>query len=314
MKTKYILLFAAAAMAGCVSDNGECPNPRSEAVAVTLPVESLGTEGKTRAAVEQWNGTAVSLAYRGAAENEYTKTLGVVIETAADQVVDMGLEYPVDNSLFYVRGYHPVAVPQVSGVVSFDISKGDVDVMWSQEVSGSQTDPIIADDNKTLRFKHLLTRITFRMQCAQNQSYPARISAVCIEGHGNSVLRTHASLNLMTNTPLFQVPGMVLAGFSSDGHPVPADYETALEIDAMIQPGVPFDVYLLTSLDESVSIDFNNGNGNLGFFATAGGEAGKRYVVNLTFNGSKILADGPTIVEWDAVDLPEQVTGGNQWW
>lgn len=314
MKTRYIVFLAALLFSGCISDNSELPHPQSCVKSVTLPVQPLGTGGETRAAVDLWNGTTVSLAYRDVSENEYTKALDVVIETEADQVIDMGMEYPVDNSLFYVRGYHPAEKPQASGIVSFDISKGDVDMMWSQEVSGSQNDPIIDNAGKTLQFEHLLTRITFRMQCAPDQSYPARISAVCLEGHGSHSLRTRASLNLMTNTPLYQVPGMILAGFSSSGHPVPADYEPWLEIDAMIQPNIPFDVYLLTSLDQTVRIDFTEGAGNLDFFPVTGGAPGVRYVVNLKFSGSKILADGPTIVPWDAVNLPNQITGGNQWW
>lgn len=312
MKIRLFYLSLALLVAGCSKDSQADGGAVTTDARVLLSVNSLQKHGGTRAAVDKWEDTEVGLAYRTTSPL-YTEHLTVTIETEADQVVDMGMEYPTDGTPVYVRGFHPSQAPQASGLVTYDVSKGDIDLMCSNEVSGTQTSTIISGGNK-LQFKHLMTRLTFDLRCADGQTYPERIAGVLISGAvSTQKLRTYASLDLATGSVHYTIPGVVYVGHP-DGYYIPASYETDIELvlDAIVQPGVPLSVTLITMSDEEKTVAFNA----LSTLTTTGGEAGKQYKIKLTFNGTSILGDVTSVTEWtDGDPMPDQPNGGSgAWW
>lgn len=296
----FYLLLALTVLAGCSKD-GSGDNASSDP-RVLLGVNSLKPAG-TRAVIDVWDQTEVGIAYRTSSPL-YTEYLNITIDQEADQIIDTGMEYPDDASTLHAVGYYPALAPQATGLVTYDISKGDIDLMCSNEVSGDKNNTIL-DSGDKMQFKHLLTRLTFTLQCSPGQSYPERIAGILIGG-----VKTYASLNLATGTPYFTIPGTVYTGHP-DGYYIPASYENKLVLDAMIQPGAGISVDIITVNDNIKPVTFTT----LNTLQTSGGAAGKQYVVNLVFNGTAILADKVSIVDWTAgANMPNQPNGSNPWW
>ena len=140
-----------------------------------------------------------------------------------------------------------------------------------------------------------------------------------------------ATLDLAATTPTavpstavaFSVPRSIFCGDLA-GFPVPLDNEPVRTLDVMLQPGVPlaFQVITLTDKKEITGIVDPNGYwaalttpGPGVLNATGGGNAGQQYIVNLTFSGEAILAQGITLVAWQPGST--QNLGGNSgttWW
>lgn len=310
------MIFPALLLMVACSAKTELYYPEKEAVQISLPVASLsGSGASSRAAVDGWDATTVSLAYRQDPQTVYANNVNVVMQSDQDQIIHMGMQYPLDGSEFYVRGYYPAAAPDATGIVRYDISKGDVDVMSSDEVHGNQGAPIIASDANKLLFKHKLARLTVKMMCAPGATYPEWISALFVTGNaGQPYLPTQAELDLSDGSVSFRAPGTIMAGYKSGGFAVPAYGTTAAVIDAMVKPGSALGIQLLSTGDNVTDISL--AGSTLAFLETnVGGEAGKQYIINLSFSSTTILIDRIEIVDWGVGGtMPNPPTGGDQWW
>jgi hypothetical protein len=320
MKRNFIaqaLVIALSVMtAGC---NKELlPHPVAGDGSIVLGVEGLPTpkDVDTRAALDEWENTPVSVGYKfAAAQTDFDKSLTVTVEDAGaldsendGQLIETGMEYPTDYSLVSFRGYYPVAEPSAVGTITYDISKGDVDVMLSNTVSGSLDSPI----TQKMVFEHQLTRITFKLRCATGKSYPEPVFGVRASASTATPLMTAVTLELGSSMPpLFKISGNIFCG-DFNGFVIP-QYEWYV-VDMMVQPGVPlaFNLASLTG-DRAINITGDT-SGYWAQLTSAGGAQGVQYTVQLEFSGEAIIAQDITATAW--VDGNQNLGGnsGTQWW
>ena len=305
----FALLTFALASVGC-NDNKEPAmlQNRSIVLSVSGPTASAAA---SRAPVDGWDNTPVSVAYAFAPSVVFDRSLTVSVTDNAGEHINTGMEYPLSNSAVSFIGYHPVAAPNTIGVITYDISRGDVDVMMSNSVSGTLSNTIISQGTK-LVFEHMLTRVTFRLQCAPGQYYPEPVFGMRASASGTTPLNMMVSLSLEDEELLFKIPGVVFIG-DPDGFVIPRFGTPVLILDMMLQPDVPlaFDVVSLTG-DRGISITADPG-GYWAALTTSGGERGKQYTVELAFSGEIILAQNITVSPWIS---GEQNLGNNSgiWW
>ncbi len=319
MKRTAITIVLAALVAsatGCIVDR-DLLKPTPHDSDITLGIDVLPHSAPaTRAALEEWENTPVSVAYMFVdSQTAFDRNFTVRVEDIDDenngQHVKTGMEYPADDSQVSFRGYYPVAEPDEAGVVTYDISKGDTDVMLSNTVSGSLTAPI----GDKLVFKHLLTRVTFLMKCAPNQSYPEPVFGMKAAG-ATAIDRLMTTVSLdpgaTTNPATYSVPGNVFCG-DPDGFVIPYSYENPVVVEMMLEPDVALDLKVASlSSDKEINIT-SDASGIWTQLTTVGGEAGVRYTVELAFSGEVILAQRISACMWITGD---QHLGGNNdvWW
>lgn len=314
-----VLALTAALLAGCA--NEELLSPPVTTHDIVLGVERLQEPkaSETRTALDEWENTEVSVGYRFAAsQTEFDRSLTVTVEDSGSitgendgQHIETGMEYPTDNSLVSFRGYYPVAAPDAVGAITYDISKGDVDVMLSNTASGSLSAPI----SDKLVFEHQLTRITFRLRCAQNRAYPEPVFGIRASASTATPLMTAVTLELESPLPpSFRISGNIFSGDLA-GFVVPtfgADWHV---IDMMVQPDVPleFNVASLTG-DRAITINSDT-SGYWAQLTSEGGKRGEQYTVQLEFSGEVILAQQITVTPWQEGDddLGDNSDNG-EWW
>lgn len=268
---KYASVILAAILLGSCS--AEVESPITESVPVMLRV---GADGDSRAVVEEWNDTTVSLAYHIGDDTPYANSVDVLVKSNSDQTIHMGFQYPDDEEIdVFVRGYYPAAKPDASGVVHYDLSLGDVDLMSTGEVSGNIEEPIIDDSGKNLLFKHRLTRLTFNLSHKLNSDL--EIAAVLIFGEdGESTIPTQAELHLSDGEVIYSSPGVITVGYDHNGLTLP------MTLEAMVVPDTRLTIKLLGT-DYSLTEVSLASSTSLIVLETAGGEAGKQYTINLSF-------------------------------
>jgi hypothetical protein len=300
------------ALTGCIQDGGVTPPEPTDpsiTLGVDLPRREEKETGSTRAAVDEWDNTPVSIAYFFEPGVYYDRSLTVTVEDAGGQHIKTGMEYPSDQSIVSFRGYHPVQTPSETGTVSYDITGGDIDVMVSNPVEGKINNQI----TDKLRFEHQLTRVTFRLKCATNDtSYPEPVFGITAEASTTTkFLGTWVVLDLGSSTdPVFKSWGSVFSG-DKNGFVVPAYQENPVVVEMMVQPLVPLK-FTVVSLTGFRDITVPIGNAIWNELTTVGGAKGYRYNVDLNFSGESIIAQGISMTPWaDGGDL---ISGNQSWW
>ncbi|MCL2561428.1 MAG: fimbrillin family protein [Rikenellaceae bacterium] len=306
----FALLAFALVAVGC-NDNKELATSQQSRSIILSVSSPTGSVAASRAPVDSWDNTPVSVAYMFAPAVVFDRALTVSVTDNTGEHVNTGMEYPLDNSVVSFIGYHPVAAPNAVGTITYDISKGDVDVMMSNSVSGTLSNTIIGQGTK-LVFEHMLTRITFKLQCAPGQSYPEPVFGMRASASGAKSLNTAVTLDLGAENLTFKISGGVFTG-DLNGFVIPLFGAPAVIVDMMLQPDVPlaFDVVSLTG-DRSITITGDPG-GYWANLTAVGGERGKQYTVELAFSGEMILAQNITVTPWINGN---QNLGGNSgtWW
>lgn len=308
-KRKFYLFFLCVLLLTGCSEKELSEGYTSE---IQLDVEGLNRTS-SRSAVDVWDETQVSVGYLFTPVTAFTQSLTVTVPTNAGEHISTGLEYPIDGTAVSFVGYHPVVSPNAVGEVSYDISKGDADVMMSNIVSGTSLLPI----NTSLNFKHLLTRIRFSMQCKAGESYPEPVNGISVVANAaftTEKLKTYITLNLSAGSETFKIPGTVFNG-SAEGVPVPQDLGGVVEplvFDVMLQPEIPLLFKVVTLTDEKL-ITLSNGSSELWqqLTETSGGIAGSQYTVKLEFSGEKVLAQDISVTAWQGKTT---VKDGGTWW
>ena len=305
------------AVAGCAKNESHVAGNRRIILGVDGPSNRSAV---TRAPLDEWENTPVTVAYMFAAtQTVFDKTMTVIVGDVGGtdvendgEHIDTGMEYPADDSQVSFRGYYPVAVPDEAGVVAYDISKGDVDVMLSNTASGSLT----AQISDKLIFRHQLTRVTFRMRCAQNQSYPESVFGMRAGAATSKLLMTTVSLDPgdTVEPATFKMPGSIFCG-DLDGFVIPLYGEPPVTIDMMLQPDTPL-AFRVASLTADRDINITNdppGKGIWSKLTTVGGEKGTHYIVDLAFTGEIILAQNISAAGWFPGN--QDLGGGSKtWW
>lgn len=310
IKPIFALTAVGIALAGCGDGKeiyGDVPQDDLTDRGIVLKVGA--PDGGNRAAVDEWDNTLVSIAYVFAPSVWFDRALTVSVADNDGAYINTGMEYPLDYSAVSFIGYHPVAAPNAAGVVTYDISKGDVDVMMSNTVSGTLAAPI----TDKLVFEHKLTRVVFKLRCAPGQSYPEAVFGIRASSASlTKSLSTAVSLDTEPVAVNFKIPGGVFRG-SFDGFVIPLYGLDPVVIDMMLQPGVPL-AFNVVSLTGDRDIVVANASDNYWHdLTTVGGEAGKQYTVNLSFSGVLILAQDISVDAW--VEGNRNI-GGNSgtWW
>lgn len=312
MKNRVII--PAAALAASIFAFGGCAerdyDTQPQSREIVLNMSGPASFGETRAPVDNWSDTPVSIGYVFAPHNIFDRSLTVSVRDNSGMRVNTGLGYPEDDSVVTFVGYHPVATPSAVGTVTYDLSKGNVDVMVSNSVYGSLSNTILSKGSK-LVFEHMLTRVTFRLNCAQGQSYPEPVYGLRASASGSKPLNTAVTFDLAVEDLTFKIAGGVFAG-NIEGFVIPPFASSPIVVDMMVQDTVPlsFVVSTLTG-DKGISI----GADPDGFWAkltTEGGDRGKQYVVDLAFSGEIILAQDIAVTPWKTgIDT---VGGSQTWW
>lgn len=303
----YIVPLCLLLFAGCSQEDLDRDSASKE---IQLGIDGIATDAtNTRAAIDQWSNTTVSVAY---AYGEYTlfdKALTVTVANDQGKHVKTGMEYPPDDTPVSFVGYHPAKDPNELGIVGYNLSAGNQDIMLSNALSGTESYPILASD--PLKFQHQLTRFTFLMKCQSGSNYPETVHGVRASNASNKLM-TYLHINLNSRQLNYSFPGQVTSSIS-EGAVVPEFNASAdaLKFDLMLQPKIPitFEVITLTDIKQITIVDSNALWQQL---LDYGGEAGKQYTIWLWFSGVEILADGIAITSW--IDVPNTYWATETWW
>jgi hypothetical protein len=272
------------------------------------------TTSGTRAAVEQWNNTTVALAYHTGDASPYAQKVDLVIPAGSGTgsiSLETGLDYPSGTTPFYLRGYYPATTaPDAIGHVTYDLSAGDIDLMASQEMKGTRdaAKMVDTDGGEVMKFRHLLTRVTFDLMAIEGQTITKKVAGIRIvpkagsESLGMKYAVLDLSQSISATNPNFLTAGNI-EHRSAAGYDIPA-YDTSRgkqRIDLMFRPEVPFDVYVIYVKDGSdvaVKADFSAST-ELTTLCSGGGAAGTRYLINLNFYSEYVIKGETT--DWDKV-------------
>lgn len=306
MKIKYMIPLLALLVAGC---SKESSTGEQSGNLIVLGIEGMAKQSASRAAIDEWDNTPVSVAFAKGSDL-FTESFNVSVEANVIQTVNTGMAYPESNDPIHFVGYHPVAVPDdVSGMVNYDITEGNVDLMVTAPISGRYSVPFSASN--PLVFKHKLTRITFELICKTDESYPEPVNGVVVRAKDGTSLHLNARLNLNTQTVSFSKSGTVFA-IDPVGHEVPQTDPWI--IDAMVQPGVPL-AFSVQSLTGEKAINVGGGNDMSGIYhklTNTGGDEGVQYIIRLQFSGVGILHQDIQVVNWNTGKTLN--TGDTTWW
>lgn len=309
--TQPIVLLCALLTTGC---SNITPEDIALSGKIYLEIDGLG-DRNTRAALDAWDSTAVSIAYAYAPSTVFDRSLTVSVNENSGEHINTGMEYPTTNNEVSFIGYYPVASPNASGIVDYNISNGDVDVMMSNKVSGRLNTRI----SSPMIFAHKLTRFTFLMVCKAGASYPEPVNGITVvanSAYTNRKLMTYVALDLNTATETFKIPGTVFNG-SAEGVPVPQNLGGTVEplvFDMMIQPDIPLLFKVVTLTDEKqINLTADPGGYWSQITQGSGGTAGTQYTIKLEFSGENILYQGISVTSWNGNN---SISGDNStvWW
>jgi hypothetical protein len=292
----------------CSSCSGEQEPVLEENTAISLQVAPLGHQttkaSTTRAAIDEWEATPISMAYRFDPDVVYANKLDMdVPDNATPHLLDTGLDYASDRThKVYLRGFYPQATPDEDGVVSYNLLTADTDVMMSNEVQGSLDDPFApaTDPNDIIKFDHLLTRLYFTFQCAAGSTYPKRVSGILIIPNTLTDPVAQIDLDLNTGTVAWRQAGMPFASFDGGLTVPPNGAKPVPVLDVMFRPEVPFQIYVVNTDSSQTPVTFTSNatdNGITTILAN-GGAAHTRYNIDLYFSGNAIIANNISIVDW----------------
>lgn len=231
--------------------------------------------------------------------------------------------YPLYNEPIYLCGLSPAPTTVIDAgkKYQFDLSKGNADIILSNEVTGSYNKPFSnADPSTYMKFEHLLAQIQF--QLFNNGAFPLfrKITKITLKGAHDTV-----NLNVITGA-LEYSGGTNITVFDYEDFPAlkeqggyiaPLTEYGTVGTPKTFQPGVaPTVIFTYDSGESSkeFAIDFskldaaNPGHGNLP-------KAGYSYKVRFLLTGT-IIEPQLTIVAWqkvthESLDTP---TGDDVWW
>jgi uncharacterized protein (TIGR02145 family) len=269
----------------------------------------------TRGAVDEWSNTTIGIAsHTGTDSDPYTDQMEAIIASnTSNTTFDTGFDYPADGGRIYLRGYYPAQELEADGLLDYDLGSGDVDLMTSQELSGTTASKI----TEVMQFKHLLTRVTFDMQLKQYATIHEKVTGLRIVSRDGNKSMQRASVDLsqtidlnpasstleMNRNPRFYSGGEVIHT-NSAGYTIPAytsDRSNSIKVDIMFRPHVAFDIYVIT--DNNAVTKVTTTDANVLALCNSGGGAGNRYIVNLDFNVMITASMG----DWDEVSLVGEV-------
>jgi hypothetical protein len=286
------------------------PDKAVGAVGAVAGAPGNGAEAGTRAAVDEWKNTTVSIAYAFGSSAVLDRALSVNIADDTGMRIHTGMEYPSDGvTPASFVGYHPAKAPNGQGIIGYDLSSGDLDVMLSNKLEGTQAVPI----SDPMKFEHQLTRFTFIMKCRAGESYPETVHGLRAIANSATKLMTYININLNNGGMNFSFPGQITSNIP-DGAVVPEStaQDDVLTFNLMLQPDVPVTFEVITLTDVKQIIIPPGTNTLWDALLADGGEAGKQYTVRLWFSGEGILAGGISVTPWS--NVVTAYTGGGTWW
>ncbi|MDR1004971.1 MAG: fimbrillin family protein [Prevotellaceae bacterium] len=280
------------------------------------PATRAATGDRFRAAIDAWDETPVAIAYRTDNTQPYTVKYDAVIpDNDKNYHIDLGIEYPASGNI-YLRGYYPRQPLGSDGLLTYDLSGADTDLMVSTaELSGSAANKI--PTTHIMQFRHLLTRITFRLTKQAGKPFHSKVVGIRIVprdptmGKGmkcavldptRPVTDPAADMPESARNPRYHTWGDV-ANIKAAGESVP-DYgaATPLSIDVMFRPAVAFDIFVVN--DCNVSVQVNSADAAVTTLCNGGGEAGKRYVISLGMAEGNIVA---TSGDWSVTENDDKI-------
>lgn len=259
---------------------------------------------------------------KGERTNEYSDTWKATAESNS-LIFNPQRYYPLSNQAIFLRGLSPAPTTVVAAgkKYQFDLSKGDADIILSNEVSGSYYAPFSDSDASTyMKFEHLLAQMQF--QLFNNGAFPLfrKIAKITLKGASDT-----AELDVTTGALQYS-GGTDIVMFDYEDFPklkeqggyiAPLTEYGTVGNPKTFQPGVELKVVFTYDNGESsqeFAIDFskletgNPGHGKLS-------KAGYSYTVRFLLTGI-ITEPTLTMEPWQGVthgslDTP---TGDEVWW
>lgn len=259
---------------------------------------------------------------KGERTNEYTDIWEATAESNSLTLKPQRF-YPLYNESLFLRGLSPAPTTVIDAgkKYAFDLSKGDPDIILSNEVTGSYYAPFSDTDQSTyMKFEHLLAQIQF--QLFNNGAFPLfrKITKITLKG-------AHDTVNLDVITGALEYSGgtdVVVFDYEDfpelkeqGGYIAPLTEYGTVGTPKTFQPGVGLTVVFTYDNGDSsaeFAIDFskleagNPGHGNLA-------KAGYSYKVRFLLTGT-ITEPNLTIEAWKEVTHGSlnTPTGDDVWW
>lgn len=188
-KNKYIYAGIRTILAVFLLCTASCTERSLEMRPEPVPIH-LYTGIRTRAAMDAFDATSVCIAC-GTATGSYTECWeGIATD---DEIVLTPVRYyPQDGGKLYLRSFYPPAPLNEDGTLTYTLT-GEEDLMIASEQRGSLDDPFTADESKTLMHRHLLSKLSFRLQLYATGSGQYKVHTLHLNG-----LAQQATLSLLT--------------------------------------------------------------------------------------------------------------------
>ena len=328
MKKYVFAIMAAAALAGCTNDewvdNGT-PQDGEDKVPILM---SAGLEASVASTKAPVNGTAFTagedrfnlVAYTANTLNGAEYFDGNFVPMDGDNSsgsmifsCDPAQYYPSSGDLYfaafapvtgmtwtYATGANPTVKGTIDGSQDIMVANNEIGTAYNKS---SQTRP-------ALQFKHLLRRFDFDIKASADvDEVGANIKAKSVTIV--TAQKTSATLDLKAGTLSFAAtPTASLTYTLTTATKIPENDETALSLGSIMCEAVTTNTQ--TTWDIKVTLEDGNDTeltGKLTFTPPTGGDAGKKYTVNLTYSLKEIQATA-TITDWvsagGAITVPVQ--------
>jgi hypothetical protein len=300
MKNLLLILSLGALVAGCSKDGPQ--DGETARVPITLRVgEAPGFELSTRSPLEGWYNTSVWMAYGESASAANTSFIGfgrVLDGFVANNMTTFRplLFYPANGETIYLRGVYPregITNLGANGEITGDRIEytitGQEDIMVSNTLSGSLDTPI--PDDALLRYRHLLTRLSFTVRSTGVFPSTLRLTFIrVLNVSRNAVLELDPVAYPAYDTPdiltFTDAPTSTLTAYGDEtGRQVTTGISEEFA-NVMFRPGEAFDVQIGFNTGDVLTIPaiMTTGSDPRDISLPGGTLMGMKYKVNVTLS------------------------------
>lgn len=295
MKKILLPVLAAALLAGCAKESDNAGNTDNGLVPIRL---GAGVSVSTKASIETGNTFTAGIGgWESNSTPDYTQfgtgtwysTANIIANPTTPQSVPLspGRNYSsVDDVITYMKAWHPAGKPNATGLISFENTKGDVDVLLATAIQGSREDY----ENKVLAFTHQTAQLIFQVKSGEGLAANTTLKSLQVV---DAELPNGIQLGATDAVQYAAPANKDIPDYTADSQVIGAEL-TTVGAPMMIKPGAELKILASTNnMDyDEITVSLNGGVG------TQTLEAGKSYTISLTF-GTESIELKATVEDWE---------------
>lgn len=268
MKQIFILSILTAIAVSCSSDEEREADNSSVEIKLVTGVSELQTKAPVKAGDNITANFVASTTAGNYATNAWTSTVAFTASSTPTTALSFNPSryYPVDDSNISIRGYYPAGT-LAGNSVSYSVADGSIDLMLSNEQSGTKT----ASSAMAFTFSHLLTQLQFKFVSGSGYDASKTVTSIVLKQQ-----KVPTALNLDDGTVTYGSAADITLG---------GTYTISQSGDtASVRPMVKAGEALSLTITTSDNVTYSNNPINLTT------QAGMAHLITLTFTPKEITS------------------------